>query len=130
MGEHRPGGAELQVLSPGHGQAVRASYGGSAPDGGFLLMPQHETGPLEKLLAERVDMRNHCSVVSISAYTYKEQVQTSDIVFLQKLCKAAGLALKVTALLTETLAKVVPEVIVGALPAPAGWEFAIPMQRL
>lgn len=32
------------------------------------------------------------------AYSRKEQVQTSDIVFLQKLCKAAGLALKVTIL--------------------------------
>ena len=31
-------------------------------------------------------------------YKRKEQVQTSDIAFLQKLCKAAGLALKVTTL--------------------------------
>lgn len=31
-------------------------------------------------------------------YKRKEQVQTSDIKFLQKLCKAAGMALKVTAL--------------------------------
>jgi len=67
-----------QTLRSIQSQAVRASYGGSGPDGGFLLMPHHETGPLEKLLAERVDMRNHCSVVSISAYTYKENVQTSS----------------------------------------------------
>jgi phage protein D len=31
-------------------------------------------------------------------YERKEQIQTSDIVFLQKLCKAAGMALKVTEL--------------------------------
>lgn len=34
----------------------------------------------------------------VPKYKRKEQVQTSDIVFLQKLCKAAGLALKVTTL--------------------------------
>lgn len=33
---------------------------------------------------------------NIPVYKHKEQVQKSDITFLQKLCKAAGLALKVT----------------------------------
>ena len=54
------------------------AFGGSGPDGGFLLMPQYETGPMEKLLAERVEMRKHCSVVTINSYTYKEFVQTES----------------------------------------------------
>lgn len=55
-----------------------------------------------KVIAEQLATENGMSLMYIAAkeptYKRKEQVQTSDISFLQKLCKAAGLSLKVTAL--------------------------------
>lgn len=48
--------------------------------------------------SERKQFENDVSCSKRTEVQAKEQVQTSDIVFLQKLCKAAGLALKVTTL--------------------------------
>ena len=53
-----------------------------------------------KVIAEQIASESNLKLMyiadNIPKYKRKEQVQTSDIVFLQKLCKAAGLALKVT----------------------------------
>ena len=53
-----------------------------------------------KMIAEQIGKEAGLSVMYLAAnnpkYKRKEQVQKSDIAFLQKLCKAAGLALKVT----------------------------------
>ena len=53
-----------------------------------------------KMIAEQIGKEAGLSVRYLAAnnpkYKRKEQVQKSDISFLQKLCKAAGLALKVT----------------------------------
>lgn len=55
-----------------------------------------------KVIAGQVAKESNLQLMYLAAnipkYKRKEQVQTSDIVFLQRLCKAAGLALKVTAL--------------------------------
>ena len=55
-----------------------------------------------KVIAEQIASESSLKLMyiadNIPKYKRKEQVQTSDIVFLQKLCKAAGLALKVTTL--------------------------------
>jgi phage protein D len=55
-----------------------------------------------KVIAEQIASESNLKLMyiadNIPKYKRKEQVQTSDIVFLQKLCKAAGLALKVTTL--------------------------------
>lgn len=56
----------------------RIAFGGSNPDGGFLVLPTQSTGPLEKLLEERVEMRQHCNVVTINSSNYQEHVQTSS----------------------------------------------------
>ena len=53
-----------------------------------------------KMIAEQIGKEAGLSVMYLATnnpkYKRKEQVQKSDISFLQKLCKAAGLALKVT----------------------------------
>ncbi len=49
----------------------------SGPDGGFLIMPQYEQGPIEKLLYQYVPMRQHAKVQQINAYTYKKPVRVS-----------------------------------------------------
>lgn len=47
-------------------------------------------------IAQESSLKLMYLATSVPKYKRKEQVQQSDIVFLQKLCKAAGLALKVT----------------------------------
>ena len=53
-----------------------------------------------KVIAEQIAKESRLKLMYLAGsnpkYKRKEQVQQSDIVFLQKLCKAAGLALKVT----------------------------------
>lgn len=55
-----------------------------------------------KVIAGQLASENNLKLMYLASkeptYKRKEQVQTSDIAFLQKLCKAAGLALKVTTL--------------------------------
>ena len=55
-----------------------------------------------KVIAEQLANESGLKLMYLASsdpkYKRKEQVQMSDIVFLQKLCKAAGLALKVTTL--------------------------------
>ena len=55
-----------------------------------------------KVIAEQMAAENGLKLLYLAednpVYKRKEQVQTSDIAFLQKLCKAAGKALKVTML--------------------------------
>jgi len=50
----------------------KASVGQSNPDGGFLLHPEYDTGPIEKLLYQYVPMRQIASVRRISAATFKK----------------------------------------------------------
>lgn len=55
-----------------------------------------------EVIAKQLSDENNLQLMYLAdkkpQYKRKEQVQTSDIAFLQKLCKAAGLALKVTTL--------------------------------
>lgn len=55
---------------------LRQAWGGSGPDGGFLIMPEQDM-TIERLLAETVPMRNHATVRPINAYTYRKPVRTS-----------------------------------------------------
>lgn len=50
----------------------RAMQGQSNPDGGFLLHPEYDTGPLEKLLYQYVPMREIATVQNISAGSLKK----------------------------------------------------------
>lgn len=75
-GETNFRGHSLSDLQRRAAPDFKTSHGGSGPDGGFLLMPEYETGPMERLLKESVPMRAHASVKSINAYTYKAFVRT------------------------------------------------------
>ncbi|MEQ1614474.1 MAG: phage major capsid protein [Hyphomicrobiaceae bacterium] len=52
----------------------KAMSGQSNPDGGYLLQPEYDTGPMEKLLYQYVPMRQIATVRSISAASFKKAV--------------------------------------------------------
>lgn len=76
-GEKSFRGVGLTELERRAAPSVKTIWGGNGPSGGFLLMPEHDTGPMERLLAEVVPMRQHAEVRTINAYTYKKPVRTS-----------------------------------------------------
>lgn len=51
---------------------LRNLHSGSSPDGGFLVMPEHDTGPIEKILQEMVVMRQIATVRTIGGYSLKK----------------------------------------------------------
>lgn len=53
----------------------RAMSEGSQADGGILLLPETDMGPIEKLLVQAVPMRQHCTVKTINRYTYKKPLR-------------------------------------------------------
>lgn len=59
------GGEHLRVIQ------AKASIVASNPDGGFLVQPEYETGPIERALSEASDMRRFATVRTISAASYK-----------------------------------------------------------
>lgn len=54
---------------------MKASTRGSNPDGGFLVLPEHDVGPIEKMLKERVPMRAHATVKMVGAYELRKPVR-------------------------------------------------------
>ena len=76
-GETHFRGHSLRDLERQSAPNARQAWGGSNPDGGFLVLPEQDTGPIEKLLAEVVPMRQHAQVISINTYTYKKPIRTS-----------------------------------------------------
>lgn len=62
------GGVHLRELER------KALVNQSNPDGGFLLHPEYDTGPVEKLLYQYVNMRQIATVRSISAASLKKPV--------------------------------------------------------
>lgn len=54
----------------------KALHGETGGDGGFLIHPEHDTGPLERLLLEYVPMRQHATVRTIAAASFKKPVST------------------------------------------------------
>lgn len=47
----------------------------TAADGGVLLLPEQDMGPIEKLLLQYTPMRRYAQVISINAYTYKKPMR-------------------------------------------------------
>ena len=76
-GETQFRGHSLTDLQRRAAPQLKIMHGGSGTDGGFLLMPEVDQGPIEKLLRETVPMRQIATVKTISAYTFKTHVRTS-----------------------------------------------------
>jgi len=76
-GETQFRGHSLRDLERQCAPHARQAWGGSNPDGGFLVLPDQDTGPIEKLLAEVVPMRQIAQVISINTYTYRKPIRTS-----------------------------------------------------
>lgn len=76
-GETQFRGHSLRDLERQSAPNARQAWGGSNPDGGFLVLPDQDTGPIEKLLAEVVPMRQYAQVISINGYTYRKPIRTS-----------------------------------------------------
>ena len=52
----------------------KALHGETGADGGFMIHPEHDTGPLERLMAEYVPLRQHATVQTIAAASLKKPV--------------------------------------------------------
>jgi HK97 family phage major capsid protein len=76
-GETQFRGHSLRDLERQAAPHARQAWGGSAPDGGFLVLPDQDLGPIEKLLQEVVPMRQYAQVVPINTYTYRKPIRTS-----------------------------------------------------
>lgn len=76
-GETQFRGHSLRDLERMAAPQARQAWGGVASDGGFLILPDQDTGPIERLLQEYVPMRQHATVRSINSYTYKKPVRVS-----------------------------------------------------
>ena len=51
--------------------------GSTNADGGYLVIPEYDQGPIEKYLAQVVPMRQHAEVKTISAYEYRKPIRKS-----------------------------------------------------
>lgn len=76
-GETQFRGHSLRDLERMAAPAARQAWGGSAADGGVLVLPDQDTGPIEKLLQEVVPMRQFAQVIPINTYTYRKPMRTS-----------------------------------------------------
>lgn len=65
---------ERAVFGPDGGKGM---HQGTGADGGFLVVPEQDAGPIERLMAQYVTMRQHCMVRTINTSSYKKPVRTS-----------------------------------------------------
>lgn len=68
FGQETFDGVPLRVLEQ------KAMHGETGTEGGFLIHPEHDQGPLERLLKEYVPMRQYATVRTISAASLKKPV--------------------------------------------------------